>query len=237
MKNSFTLKKIKERGLKRQNKKYFSNEKNFSLKRNSYNEKRAKFLFIKYKKFNKQSARNELIEMCYPYIFAVLKEVGKKINTTKSLLNHDDLFNEGILIIDKCINGYKLKYKVQFNTFIWISLYRGFIKFLNKNLFKPSKVFTSISNFEENNEDFDLETLESLESKKYRKEVSEYLKCFEPEIYDDLFKGLGVLEMKIIYLKQKKYDANEIKKILEINSSKYYKLLKNIKEKTRRKML
>lgn len=234
LKNYFGLSKIKQRGLNKQKKNYFS--KKSILKKTSYDEKRAKFLIVKYKKFNKDSAKNELIEMCYPYIFAVLKQVGKKINTTKSLLNHDDLFNEGVLIIERCIRAYKLKYKVQFNTFIWVSLHRGFIRFLNNNLLKPSKVFTSIIELDKN-EEADIETLETLEHKnKYVREVGNYLRTIEPEIIDDLFKDLNVIETKIIYLKQKRYDVEDIKKILEINSTKYYKILKEIRKKIRKKI-
>ena len=226
--NYFGLKEIKKKGT---TKKYFSKD----VKKISYDEKKAKFLIIKYKKFNKVSAKNSLITMCYPIIFSVLKKVGRKINTSKMLFNHDDLFNEGVLIVDRCINAYKIKYRVKFSTFLWISLNRGFIRFIDTNLLRPQKIFVSIMEHSDE-ENSDTESLENIyNKKKYQKEVSDYLKNEEIDsVENDLLKNFTDLETRVIYLKYKKYDSDEITKILEISSSKYYKILKKVKNKTRR---
>lgn len=221
MKKKNTLLKLRESSKKK-------NRKNNDGVNNIYCDKEAKFLFVKYKKFNDEKAKTELISLTYPIIFSVLKKIGKKINTNNKIFNHEDLFNEGILIVHRCINNFDLKFNVKFSTFIWVSLYRGFFRFINSTMLRPEKYFSTLSNDNLNLED--LEYIENKEDKK-RARVNSYLTNESLFVEKDLERNFTEIEKRIAYLKYKKYDAEEICHILNINSSKYYRLLNNIKKK------
>lgn len=230
MKKHYGLLQIKKKGTE---KKFLNKEQ--KKDKQVYDDEKVKFLIVKYKKFENSEDKNKIIELCYPIIFAVLKTFGKKINTTNCLLDHEDLFNEGVLIVDRCINSFDIEHKsnVKFSTFIWTSLYRGFIRFIDNNLLKPNNFFSSnnLEN-EDNNMEEELETLKHVKGKNAEKEVKAFLKANESFFMEeDAFVNLTKIEKKFLFLRFKKYDIEEIKKILDINNSKYYKILNSIKKK------
>ena len=223
-KKHYGLKEIKKSG----NTNYLNNK-----AKEKYNERLANIYIIKYKKNGDEKARQDLIKMCYPIIFTVLQKFGKKVNTTNKLFDNEDLFNEGILVIDKCIKLYDMKYKVKFITYIWTSLYRRFVRFTSENIMRQDNMFISLNQTNDEEDELDI-----LEKPFYKKEVNanDINKIFEDNehIISDVTGNLDYLQINILYLKMKNFDISEVCEILGIGISKYYKVLEGLKEKLKK---
>jgi len=208
----------------------------YKKKNGKYNEKKIQALIVRYKHTSNIAVRNELIENCYPIIFSILAIFGKQINTSNKILNNDDLFSECVIIIVKCIDSYDYKKKVKFLTFIWVSLFRNLRRFVTKHLLKPESIFLRHDNDEEKEESLfeeektakkDKKEIESLNS--FSNNNLDYYKDFS-KVFNGFF---NEQETRILFLRMNKVSISNSCKILKLNNTKYYKLLEEIKKKSK----
>jgi len=195
---------------------------NGKLRGQRYDEKRVRFLLLWYRRTQDKRYRTEIIEMCYPLVFTILRNLGKHINTQSKIFDNDDLFSESILVIERCINGFKFKKNVKFITFVYISILRNARRFLGSHLVQPSKVFvSSIDIFNDTNEPPKAEKYVRNEESVFSRGV---LDCLTPR------------ERTIVRLRERDVSVMKICKLLKIKQGSYYRYMRAIKEKVRKEI-
>jgi RNA polymerase sigma factor (sigma-70 family) len=192
------------------------------LRGQRYDEKRVRFLLLWYRRTQDERYRTEIIEMCYPLVFTILRKLGKRFNTENRIFNNDDLFSESVLVIERCIKGYKFRMNVKFITFVYISILRNARRFLGSHLVQPSKVFvSSIDVFNDTNE--------APKEEKYVK--------YESALLDrDILDCLTYKERTIVRLRERDVSVEKICKLMKIKQGTYYRRMRNIRAKVRKEM-
>lgn len=195
-----------------------------------YSEHKAKVLLIRYKERNSLKARNDLVELCYPIIFTIIKKQAKKITLRDNIIDNEDLFNECIITTIKSIDGYRIKNNAnaRFITYLYVALERAVLRFVNENFLKYNKMQTDIQKFVSMGDVFDDEELGKLKSS--RDEIF-YEHSDLIDLEKDFSKKLDKLQLKIYILKLKNIKLYNICKVLKISQSHYYFQMNEIKQK------
>ncbi|MEM4260383.1 MAG: hypothetical protein QXG00_04060 [Candidatus Woesearchaeota archaeon] len=208
-----------------------------SLVKKKFNNDLIKMLLVRYKLKKEIRVRNEIIELCYPIIFKVINNTLNmlKYSNKNKVFDNQDLFNECILVTINCIENYNFKNetKTRFITYLWLSLQRKIIKFVNKNVFDYSKNKIEL-NFEDNINDLDEELIYNFKEDKINNNGNDWLVSYNQELEKDFIKLLNNDEKKVYKFKKFKLPIKDLKKTIKMNNNQYYKILNGIKEKLER---
>jgi RNA polymerase sigma factor (sigma-70 family) len=191
-----------------------------------YDEKRVQYLVIWFRRTGDERYRTEIIEQCYPLILSILQKVGRFYNSSNRLFDNEDMFNESVIVIDKCIRAYKFDKNTKFITFVWISILRNARRFLSNNIINPNKIF--------------VDSLEIFTDESYGSEgelpTSRYVEYEHEFNHHGILDCLTVTERRIVKLREADVKIDKICRMMRIKQSSYYRYMKSIKNKLRKEL-
>ena len=199
---------------------------------NKYKHKEIKKLLKKYNEEKDEKIKNivkqQIIKNSLVIVFGFLKKFSKKINTSSAYFDNEDLFNECIIVLSKCIDGFDINNKeAKFMTYVYTALDRNSVRFLHKNYLKHKQNNIPLS--QHLNEDSNLDDEDIIESKKEYATKDNFHS--EEQYIKDVRSLLSGAELEVFDMKRNGVDINLICNNMGISQIKYYKILENIKIK------